>query len=163
MAEPGITELKSLKMIGMKIITTLEENRTRELWRNFKPRVNEIVSRADKNFYSIQKYPKDISMEKFTPQTQFFKWAAVQVLDFENIPFGMDRLIIPSGLYAKFIHKGPNHTFSKTIQYIFWQWFPGSGYVFDQRPQFEIMTEKYLGPNHPDSEEEVWIPIKPKL
>ena len=28
----------------------------------------------------------------------------------------------------------------------------------DQRPQFEIMTEKYLGPDHPDSEEEVWIP-----
>lgn len=163
MIEPRITQLKSMKMLGMKIITTLAENKTRELWRNFKPGVKEIEQRTDKDFYSIQEYPKDIQMEKFTPHTQFTKWAAVQVHDFNNIPAGMDRLIIPSGLYAIFLHKGPVDAFYKTSQYIFRQWLPGSDYILDQRLQFEIMTEKYLGPDHPDSEEEVWIPIRSKL
>jgi len=152
-----------MKMLGMKIITTLAENKTRELWRNFKPGVKEIEQRTDKDFYSIQEYPKDIQMEKFTTHTQFTKWAAVQVLDFNDIPAGMVRLIIPSGLYAIFIHKGPVSDFYNTSHYIFGQWLPGSDYILDQRPHFEIMTEKYLGPDHPDSEEEVWIPIRSKL
>jgi AraC family transcriptional regulator len=163
MAKPRIIQHKALKMLGMKISTNLAENRTRELWRNFKPRVKEIEHRAGKDYYSIQEYPKDIQMDKFTSHTQFTKWAAVRVLEFENIPSGMDRLIIPAGIYAIFTHKGPIHTFYKTSQYIYGQWLPGSDYLLDQRPQFEIMSEKYLGPDHPDSEEEVWIPIRPDL
>jgi len=75
----------------------------------------------------------------------------------------MDHLIIPGGLYAVFIHKGPVHIFYKTSQYIYGQWIPGSDYILDNRPHFEIMTEQYLGPDHPESEEEVWVPIKLKL
>lgn len=163
MAEPRIIKHKALKMLGMKINTSLAENRTRELWSKFKLRVKEIEHRTDKDYYSIQEYPKDIQMEKLTPHTQFIKWVAVQVPEFENIPSGLDRLIIPAGLYAIFVHKGPVRAFYKTSQYIYGQWLPGSDYVLDQWPQFEIMTEKYLGPDNPDSEEEVWIPIRLRL
>lgn len=152
-----------MRMLGMKIITTLAENRTGELWRNFKPRVKEIAQRTGRDFYSVQEYPRDIKIEHFTPHTQFIKWAAVRVHDYENIPPGMDRLIIPAGLYAIFIHKGPVSTFFMTSQYIYEQWLPASDYILDQRPQFEIMTEKYLGPEHPDSEEEIWIPVRHEL
>ena len=163
MTEPRIIDLKQKKMLGMKITTSLAENKTRELWSKFKPRIKEIGNRVDSDFYSIQEYHEDLKFEMFSRHTQFVKWAAVQVTDFDDIPAGMDQLIIPGGIYAIFIHKGPVHTFHKTIQYIYGQWIPGSDYALDQRPQFEIMTEKYLGPDHPDSEEEVWIPIKPKL
>jgi AraC family transcriptional regulator len=163
MNEPQIIGHKSKKMLGMKIITTLAENKTRELWRSFMPRVKEIEQRTDKDLYSIQEYPKDIRMEKFNPHTQFIKWAAVQVHGYENIPTGMGLLVIPAGLYAIFIHFGPVHTFYKTSHYIYRDWLPASDYDLDHRPQFEIMTEKYSGPDHPDSEEEVWIPVRPKL
>ena len=49
---------------------------------------------------------------------------------------------------------------SKTFQYIFGTWMPDSGYKWDNRPQFEILGEKYKN-NDPSSEEEIWIPIKP--
>ena len=163
MIEPRITGVKSMKMLGMKITTTLAENRTRDLWSNFKPRVKEVENRTDKDFYSIQEYPENIKMEMFTNDTRFIKWAAVRVHNFGNIPAKMEGLIIPAGLYAVFIHKGPVHTFYETSRYIFGQWLPVSDYELDQRPQFEIMTEKYLGPDHTDSEEEVWIPIRPGL
>lgn len=163
MTDPRIVDLTSKKMLGMKMITSLSENKTRELWGKFMPRVKEIKRRSDKDLYSIQQYSKDLKMEMFTPQTKFIKWAAVQVLDFEQMPEGIDELIIPVGLYAVFIHKGPVSTFQKTSEYIYGYWIPGSDYMLDNRPHFEIMTEDYLGPDHPDSEEEVWVPIKPKL
>jgi AraC family transcriptional regulator len=43
--------------------------------------------------------------------------------------------------------------------YIFNTWLPQSNYQLAPRPHFEILGEKYKN-NHPDSEEEIWIPIQ---
>ena len=51
--------------------------------------------------------------------------------------------------------------FSKTMQHIFTRWLPESNYRLDNRPHFEVLGERYKN-NDPNSEEEVWIPIKQK-
>lgn len=107
----------------------------------------------------MQVYDDTSYFENFNPGTVFEKWAAAEVSDFEVIPTGMEKFILPGGLYAVFLHKGGAGTGDRTFQYIFGSWLPGSDYVFDHRPHFEILGEKYKN-NDPDSEEEVWIPIK---
>jgi len=47
------------------------------------------------------------------------------------------------------------------MNYIMSQWLPNSKYILDHRPHFELLGAKYKN-NSPDSEEEVWIPIKEK-
>jgi AraC family transcriptional regulator len=42
------------------------------------------------------------------------------------IPEGMETLVLPAGLYAVFIHKGPASTGPATYQYIFETWLPGA-------------------------------------
>ncbi|MFT5513068.1 MAG: AraC family transcriptional regulator, partial [Bacteroidia bacterium] len=49
----------------------------------------------------------------------------------------------------------------KTFGYIFGEWIPNSIYDIDSRPHFEILGDKYKN-DHPNSEEEIWIPIKEK-
>lgn len=153
-------EILEFHLIGKRIITSMDRNETKEMWEIFKPRVGEIENRINENFYSVQIYTADKDIRSFTPQTKFEKWAAVAVSNPNNIPDGMGHLRVPSGKYVVFIHKGPVTTFYKTTNYIFNKWLPNSDFVFDSRPQFEIMDDRYLGPMHPDSEEEVWIPIK---
>jgi AraC family transcriptional regulator len=63
---------------------------------------------------------------------------------------------LPGGLFAVFSHKGPD---SSIFQYIYTQWLPQSGYVLDNRPHFEKLPSGYI-PGHPDSEEEIYIPIR---
>ncbi|MEP1984886.1 MAG: GyrI-like domain-containing protein, partial [Maribacter dokdonensis] len=41
------------------------------------------------------------------------------------------------------------------------EWIPNSEYQLDGRPHFEVLGAKYKN-NDPNSEEEVWIPIKAK-
>jgi AraC family transcriptional regulator len=41
------------------------------------------------------------------------------------------------------------------------EWLPNSAYALDDRPHFEALGEQYKN-NDPNSEEEIWIPIKPK-
>jgi AraC family transcriptional regulator len=73
----------------------------------------------------------------------------------------MESFLLTGGLYAVFIHKGSASAGPKTFQYIFGTWIPNSIYDVDNRPHFEILGNKYKNED-PDSEEEVWIPIKLK-
>lgn len=155
---PAIRIMKEKKLIGKRISISLSNNRTPELWRSFMPRRKEIVNNLNQDFISMQVF-EDFS--KFTPETVHEKWAAVEVPDFDHVPADMETFVLPGGLYAVFHYKGTPATFAPTFQYIFGTWFPASGYVVDNRPHFEVIGEKYKN-NDPDSEEEIWIPIKQK-
>jgi AraC family transcriptional regulator len=96
----------------------------------------------------------------FKLTNEFEKWATVEVLNFDNVPTDMETFTLPGGLYAVFDYKGLS-TDKSIFQYIFGTWLPGSDYDLDNRPHFEILGDKYKN-NDPASEEEIWIPIKPK-
>ncbi len=48
---------------------------------------------------------------------------------------------------------------SIVFQYIFGSWITKSEYILDDRPHFKILGDKDKNAD-PDSEEEIWIPIK---
>jgi AraC family transcriptional regulator len=98
--------------------------------------------------------------EAFNPAQEFEKWASVEVSDFEHIPANMETFVLPGGLYAVFEHKGSGYD-NSIFQFIYGTWLPASEYLLDERPHFEVLGEKYKN-NDPDSEEEIWIPIKLK-
>ncbi len=70
----------------------------------------------------------------------------------------METFCIPEGQYAVFHYKGSSAD-SSIFQYIFGEWLPKSGYELDDRPHFEILGAQYKN-NDPESEEEIWIPVK---
>ena len=110
----------------------------------------------------MQIYDKSLDFKDFNQNTEFEKWAAIEVTDFNIIPNEMESYTLISGLYAVFVHKGPANEFQKTFQFIFGQWLPSSEYILDNRAHFELLGEKYKN-NDPNSEEEVWIPIRQKI
>ena len=76
------------------------------------------------------------------------------------LPQGMESFVLEGGLYAVFDYKGSSTDMS-IYQYIFSEWIPNSAYTVDDRPHFEVLGPKYKN-NSPDSEEEIWIPVKLK-
>jgi AraC family transcriptional regulator len=156
--EPIFKITTGIKLVGKRIVTSLAQNRTAELWRSFMPHRKSISNTVDTLLYSVEVYGSDY-FTNYNPGAEFEKWAAIEVTGFDDLPDGMEALTIPEGLYAVFIHKGPAAEGPKTFQYIFTQWLPQSGYVVDSRPHFEVMGEKYKA-DSPDSEEELWVPVK---
>jgi AraC family transcriptional regulator len=157
---PRIQVLAEKKLIGKRMSMSLAENKTIELWKSFMPRRKEIINTVGKELFSMQIYPP-MYFENFNPDVEFEKWAAVEVSDNNSVPEEMEKFVLIGGLYAVFIHKGPASEGPKTFQYIFGTWLPNSEYLIDSRPHFEILSEKYKN-DQPDSEEEIWIPIKAK-
>lgn len=158
--EPRLETMPGKKLAGRTETMSFARNRTRELWQQFMPLRKQIGNTVGTELYSVEVYPSSF-FDRFDPGAEFGKWAAVEVRDFSAVPEGMETITLPAGLYAVFLHKGSAAQGQETYRYIFGTWLPGSAFRVDDRPHFAVMGEKYRN-DDPDSEEELWIPVRPK-
>lgn len=156
---PRIELLKEKKLIGKHLTMSLVNNKTAELWKSFMPKRNEITNSLTQELISMQVY-SPTHFINFKPTNEFEKWACVEVSNFDTLPDNMETFVLTAGLYAVFDYKGLS-TDTQIFQYIFGTWLPESNYTLDNRPHFEVLGSKYKN-NDPNSEEEIWIPIKQK-
>ena len=156
---PRIERLPEMKLVGHFVKMSLANDRTFELWSTFMPKRRLIAHVLGANLYSLQVYSELPDMKNFSPDMVFEKWAAVEVNVFVDYKENFKNLVLEGGLYAVFVHKGRPSDFQRTLKAIHYDWLPSSGYELDNRPHFEILGDKYKN-DHPDSEEEVWVPIK---
>ncbi|MCK0156422.1 GyrI-like domain-containing protein [Cellulophaga sp. F20128] len=161
--KPEIKTLTEKWLVGIKKEESVLTMNATAHWKEFMQRRKEIFGSVENEYYSVQEYGIDYSFSNFNPAAVFKKWAAVAVVEKGHIPTGMENLILPAGKYAVFVYKGVAKEFSKIVHYIFKDWLPSSEYELDQRPHFEFLDKKYLGATNPNSEEEVWIPIRNKI
>ena len=158
--QPRIETLTEKKLVGKRIKMSLSDNKTGELWRIFMSRREEIKNNIGSELYSIEVYDP-LYFNNFNPKTEFDKWATIEVADFDTVPHEMETITLKGGLYAVFSHKGPASAGPKTFEYIFGSWLANCDLLLDHKPHFEIMGEKYKN-DEVTSEEEIWLPIKPK-
>ncbi len=158
--ELRIEMLSAKKLIGIHMPMCFADNKTAILWKNFMIRKNEITDTSGKELYSVQRYAAGF-FEAFDPYKQFDKWAAMEITSIEHMPLGMEYIELPAGLYVVFLYKGDARNASTVFQYILGSWLPDSPFALDIRPHFEVLGENYKK-DDPDSEEEIWIPVKNK-
>lgn len=151
-----IKTFPTTKFIGKNLSFTYSDYRAFELWSSFMPRRKEVPNVLGTDLFNIQVNPIGFS---FGINEPFVKWAAVPVSNFDFVPKGMETLEIHEGLYAVFQYKGNQSNAAAFFNAIYTEWLPASNYELDNRPQFEILGSKYKT-NDPNSEEEIWIPVK---
>lgn len=155
--QPRIETLPEKKLVGLRLVMSHTNNMTGQLWQSFMQRRREIANAIGTDLYSLRIYSPDY-FQNFQSSTEFEKWACIEVAGFDNVPSGMETLIIPEGLYAVFPYKGLPSEGAETFRYIYSQWVPNSGYKLDNRPHFELLGSKYKN-DDPNSEEDIWVPI----
>ncbi len=156
---PRIEKINERKLVGKRLRMSLADYKIGELWQSFTPRRKEITNNLTNDLISLVVY-KPNHFDDFKPTNEFERWATVEVADFDNVPNKMETFVLTSGLYAVFDYKGLS-TDNSIFQYILGTWLSSSDYVLDDRPHFEVLGDKYKN-NDPTSEEEIWIPIRPK-
>jgi AraC family transcriptional regulator len=158
---PKIISVSEKKLIGKRVVTTLGENKTVELWRSFMPRRKEIINALNTELISMAIYDPLLNFLSFNQDTSFEKWAALEVTDFDFVPDGMETFTIPAGLYASFLYQGDARFSAGFFRYIFGTWLPHSVYDVDHRPHFEVLGAGYKRDDD-SSEEDIYVPIKLK-
>lgn len=156
--EPQIISIAQKQLIGHSMEMSLVDNKTQELFAGFMPQKKHITNTLSNAVYEVMVYPTNY-FSSFNPSNYFTKWAAVEVDALKDCPSHMDTLCIETGLYAVFTYKGLPQNFGQFMQYILMEWLPKSQYQLDDRPHFNVLGAAYRN-NHPDSQEDVYIPIK---
>ncbi|HOZ84164.1 MAG TPA: GyrI-like domain-containing protein [Niabella sp.] len=156
---PEIEIKQEKKLIGKRMQLSLTDYNVAELWKSFMPIRKEIINPITDDMISMSVYYSDY-FTNFDPSNKFEKWATLEVADFDHTPIGMETFILPEGLYAIFYYQGLN-TDHSIFEYIYGSWLPSSDYVLDDRPHLELLGKGYKN-NDPNSEEEIWIPIRLK-
>ena len=97
---------------------SLANNQTFQLWQSFMPRRLEIVDPKTGDLFSMQVYPPTFDFTFNQPHMEFDKWAALEVVNFDDVPQGMETFMLEGGLYAVFDYQDLS-TDTRIFQYIF--------------------------------------------
>lgn len=157
--EIKIKEIPSKTLFGQKISTSIFRQETSKLWRPFRKIIAENRDFEPKEYYSIQRYGKEMAEGTFGPETIFEKYAAIESSLIN--PKGFESIELEGGLYAVFEHSGTLEKFQKSMQEFLQNWLPDSVFTLDTRAHFETFDETYE-PFSGTSSELIWIPIKRK-
>lgn len=158
--KPQIIQTDPKNMVVLHVRTCFAENQTFAQWQQFRRLAKTIEGDVPPGFYAIRKYDDGLRPHELTPHTLFDQYAAVEIADPARIPEELMTFQLPAGLYAVFMHRGTAAVFHQTMHTIHTEWLPNSGFEWDDRPHFEYMPPDYH-PMNPESEEEIWIPIRP--
>ncbi|MDR0924454.1 MAG: GyrI-like domain-containing protein [Hungatella sp.] len=148
-------------IMGIRFKTDIDTSNIVEMWSIF----NELVSRLGYDVctckrYSIFESTESCSVDKFNADSEATVFIGIEVYQNNDIPEEMLIKRLVANKYAKFTHTGTAGSLLKTYQYIWGVWFPNSGYEIAGHDDFECYTERFSGPDNPDSEIDIYFPIK---
>jgi AraC family transcriptional regulator len=156
MIEPVILNFDGAVLCGASEAMSLQTFTPWTLWPRVMPRLAQIRNRTSQDLISLRNFN---GIPVFGPQANpdFTYWGGVEVLETNK---GFEHLEIPAGTYAVFHYKGLSSD-STIWRYIYSQWLPNSEWELDERPHFERLGSKDKN-DDPTSEEDIYIPIRPK-
>ncbi|MBW4847464.1 MAG: AraC family transcriptional regulator [Lachnospiraceae bacterium] len=158
---PRIVELPEIRVAGIRGETTLRDNRLRELW----DRTNSLYSQIPNRIpggrsFGICEACAENTLYTMNEDILFTEVAGTEVSSFEGLTEPFVQKVIPGGRYAVFTHRGTLRMLPQTFDYIWGTWFLTTKEELDWREDFELYDERFLGYDHPDSEVDLYIPVK---
>jgi AraC family transcriptional regulator len=121
------------------------------LWQRFHQTVADFPGRTGQVAYGVCCNGDDAG--------NFDYIAGVEVKDFSDLPREFMRVRIPAQKYAVFTHREHISTIRRSINAIWNQWLPNSGFQVADAPNFERYDESF-DPNTGEGGFEIWVPIK---
>jgi len=153
--EPKIIEKNKFMVVGMKYYGSNNNNEIPELWKRFRPRMDEIKNAANGNVaMGVCEF-----VDNLTDESKFTYFACLEVSSLEDIPRGMEGFTVEKNKYAVFTHKGSVDRLGDTYEYIYGSWLPKSEYEPAKSHDFEYYDERF-NPGDENSELDIYIPIK---
>ncbi|GAB2024984.1 AraC family transcriptional regulator [Lactovum odontotermitis] len=163
---PRILELPEIKTAGLRGETSLQDNKLRKLWEEASRQFSQLPHRVTNGRgFGICEACNENTLYTMTKDIMFSEVAAAEVSSYDGIPENFVCKTIPGGRYAVFTHRGTLEKLSQTFDYIWGTWSlqlrAKAGEEIDgEREDFELYDDRFLGYDNPDSEVDLYIPMK---
>ena len=159
---PRIVEIPEIKAAGLRVQTTIKNNILPESWFRFMDVVEQIPNKTagGRGFGICEASREGNIIYQMTDEVRFSEVTSVEVDSFEGLPEPFVPKLIEGGKYAVFTHKGSLESIMATFQYIWGTWMLNTKEELDARQDFECYDERFLGYRNPDSEVDIYIPVR---
>jgi AraC family transcriptional regulator len=158
---PQIVTMPEIKVAGIRGETTLSDIKLRELWNQVNHMHRDIPHLVEGGRgFGICEACNENTLYTMNDWVLFTEVAGYEVDSFEDLPPQFVRKILPAGKYAVFTHRGSLRMLPQTFDYIWGTWFLTTDEELDWREDFELYDNRFLGYDHPDSEIDLYIPIR---
>ncbi len=151
---PEVKTRDAIKLVGLRYQGKNENHEIATLWYEFNERIEEIENRV-----SDERFGYDTWDDSINETGEFTYIAAVEVSDFESIPEGMVKVVIPKNSYAVFTLTSIVENIHGAVKEVFSKWFPESGHKLASNYDFEYYKEGFK-PNSADHNAYFYVPIK---
>ncbi|MCG7377949.1 AraC family transcriptional regulator [Paenibacillus sp. ACRSA] len=159
--QPTIVMFPQTKIAGIRGHTTLKDNKLAALWQEFNRIATQIPHRSvPGRGFGICEACHENSLYEMSDEVVFTEIAGVEVDSFVDLPEPFVQKILPAGRYAVFTHTGSLRALPQTFQYIWGTWLLNTKEEMDDREDFELYDQRYLGYDHPNSKIDLYIPLK---
>lgn len=158
---PAFVQLPQIKVAGVRGETTLRDNKLKQLW----DRANAVFPQIphptqNGRGFGICEACLDNTLYSMNDDVLFSEVAGAEVDSFVGLPALFAQKIIPGGRYAVFTHRGSLRMLTQTFRYIWGTWFLTTKEEMDAREDFELYDSRFLGYDNPDSEIDLYIPVR---
>jgi len=155
--EPKIIRLDKLYLAGVCVFGNADKGLFSHTWDIFLKINVGIKWKDERKTYGVEFFTEERYQEK-----KWFYMVAMELADLSSIPINMTGKVIPANTYAVFTAKGGIKNLPKTSQYAHDEWLPKSKYEEADWFEFELYDERFKGTDNPESEIDIYIPIREK-
>lgn len=155
--EPKIVDRDRIVLVGLPYFGDASEGKFGQAWHRFMQHDMNLTNRVNEHAaYGVEYYGPE-----FHEEHKWHYFPSVEVSDLNDFPTIFFAKILPAAQYAVFTSTGGLSKLSETFQYAYMTWLPASEYEVAHPFDFEYYGERYRG-DVPESEVDIYIPIKPK-
>ncbi|UUZ82821.1 GyrI-like domain-containing protein [Paenibacillus sp. P26] len=166
--ETKIVEKPAFSVIGITETIHIDpslppsENAIAKLWGGFVKRIPEIPGLLGWRSFGLMLQNPDNP-----PGAPFEYTAAAQIYEDGVIPEGMTRIEVPAALYIVLTYRGPLDGIRDAFRHFWGHWSPNNPYEYDGgirtgKYEFEFYDQRYTRPDDPNSEIDLYFPIRKK-
>ncbi len=155
--QPQIKYISDIYVAGIRGVSSVDEIYV--LWQKFQNVVETIPNKhLSGRTFGICENLEELHLEKIHYDMDFSEVIGIEVTCYDNLPDDIVAKTIPAGKYAVFNHRGTLSELLKTYEYIWGTWILLTKEVVDNRDDFELYDERFLGKKILNLK---WISISP--
>jgi AraC family transcriptional regulator len=151
-----LVTLDTIHLVGLTVFVEIDTRLIGRMWHALVKNAHTVANRKiPEVFHQLSYWTEDPN------QNGFYCMAGIETSDLSEIPSSMCGKTVGGTEYLRFIHRGLAKDVGRTYEYIYGTVLPATEYRLPLPYNIERYGEKCLGPNNPDSESEIFIPICP--
>jgi AraC family transcriptional regulator len=149
--EPRIEQGRSMLIAGPSEYYSFDNRwKIPEQWQRFGPMIGTIPGEIAGTSFGVVSHA----------QGGFRYMTGVEVSGAPTLPAGVEQLAVPARRYAVFTHRGPLSRFPETLDFVWREWLPASGYRVDGEPGMIEVYDERFDPVAGAGEIDLWLPLR---